>query len=159
LPALAAWVMPQGRRMRFPARIQSGQDTRMQLVRPVRYGWVAFCCRCARAVNMLVSGQCNNIDCKFRHVDPRSRIRECPWYIRGFCKLGTTNAASPKANSCCTSTHQVQAAHTSMSKRSPVNFTSLAFVPKAPSASLSSTSTYPPIIFSIYCPLISQRIL
>jgi len=30
--------------------------------------------------------------CKFRHVDPESKITECPYFNQGFCKYG------PKCN-------------------------------------------------------------
>jgi len=31
---------------------------------------------------------CSNRDCPFRHIDPESKIRDCPWYDRGFCRNG-----------------------------------------------------------------------
>eukprot|EP00455_Lapot_gusevi_P003300 TRINITY_DN11357_c0_g2_i2.p1 TRINITY_DN11357_c0_g2~~TRINITY_DN11357_c0_g2_i2.p1 ORF type:complete len:306 (-),score=25.21 TRINITY_DN11357_c0_g2_i2:264-1181(-) len=33
-------------------------------------------------------GQCLNEECLFLHVNPEERIKECPWYNRGFCKHG-----------------------------------------------------------------------
>ena len=33
-------------------------------------------------------GECMNKECQYLHVDPESRIRDCPWYDRGFCKHG-----------------------------------------------------------------------
>ena len=33
-------------------------------------------------------GKCNNKDCLFRHVDPESKKRTCPNYLRGFCRAG-----------------------------------------------------------------------
>jgi len=33
-------------------------------------------------------GVCNNTECPFRHTDPESKIRDCPWYDRGFCRHG-----------------------------------------------------------------------
>lgn len=31
---------------------------------------------------------CSNKECPFRHIDPESKIRDCPWYDRGFCRHG-----------------------------------------------------------------------
>ncbi|XP_073462567.1 putative cleavage and polyadenylation specificity factor subunit 4-like protein [Aquarana catesbeiana] len=31
-------------------------------------------------------GECSNKDCPFLHIDPASKIKDCPWYDRGFCK-------------------------------------------------------------------------
>ncbi|CAM4647949.1 unnamed protein product [Lepidochelys olivacea] len=33
-------------------------------------------------------GECSNRECPFLHLDPASRIKDCPWYDRGFCKQG-----------------------------------------------------------------------
>ncbi|KAJ8037387.1 Cleavage and polyadenylation specificity factor subunit 4 [Holothuria leucospilota] len=33
-------------------------------------------------------GMCNNKECPFLHIDPDSKIKDCPWYDRGFCKHG-----------------------------------------------------------------------
>ncbi|XP_040291982.1 putative cleavage and polyadenylation specificity factor subunit 4-like protein [Bufo bufo] len=33
-------------------------------------------------------GECSNRDCPFLHIDPASKIKDCPWYDRGFCKHG-----------------------------------------------------------------------
>ncbi|XP_066560568.1 putative cleavage and polyadenylation specificity factor subunit 4-like protein isoform X2 [Amia ocellicauda] len=32
--------------------------------------------------------ECSNKECAFLHIDPSSRVRDCPWYDRGFCKHG-----------------------------------------------------------------------
>ncbi|XP_011912500.1 PREDICTED: cleavage and polyadenylation specificity factor subunit 4 isoform X7 [Cercocebus atys] len=32
------------------------------------------------------SGECSNKECPFLHIDPESKIKDCPWYDRGFCK-------------------------------------------------------------------------
>jgi len=31
---------------------------------------------------------CSNKECTFRHIDPESKIKDCPWYDRGFCRHG-----------------------------------------------------------------------
>ena len=31
---------------------------------------------------------CHNKECPFLHIDPESKIRDCPWYDRGFCRHG-----------------------------------------------------------------------
>ncbi|KAI1309429.1 Cleavage and polyadenylation specificity factor subunit 4 [Halotydeus destructor] len=31
---------------------------------------------------------CSNKECPFLHIDPESKIRDCPWYDRGFCRHG-----------------------------------------------------------------------
>ncbi|XP_038067498.1 cleavage and polyadenylation specificity factor subunit 4-like [Patiria miniata] len=33
-------------------------------------------------------GMCSNKECPFLHIDPESKVRDCPWYDRGFCKHG-----------------------------------------------------------------------
>ncbi|OLY79016.1 Cleavage and polyadenylation specificity factor subunit 4 [Smittium mucronatum] len=34
-------------------------------------------------------GECGNSEeCVYQHIDPDSRVKECPWYARGFCKNG-----------------------------------------------------------------------
>lgn len=33
-------------------------------------------------------GQCSNKECPFLHLNPADRIKDCPWYDRGFCKHG-----------------------------------------------------------------------
>lgn len=35
------------------------------------------------------NGECNyGPECPFLHIDPESKMTECPWYARGFCKHG-----------------------------------------------------------------------
>jgi cleavage and polyadenylation specificity factor subunit 4 len=34
-------------------------------------------------------GECSNPECMYLHVNPEDKIKECPWYARGFCKHGT----------------------------------------------------------------------
>ncbi|PAV85013.1 hypothetical protein WR25_08356 [Diploscapter pachys] len=31
---------------------------------------------------------CSNRECPFRHIDPETKIKDCPWYERGFCRHG-----------------------------------------------------------------------
>ncbi|KAI6177814.1 Cleavage and polyadenylation specificity factor subunit 4 [Aphelenchoides bicaudatus] len=31
---------------------------------------------------------CSNKECTFRHIDPDSKLKDCPWYDRGFCRHG-----------------------------------------------------------------------
>nr|CAG8438060.1 4030_t:CDS:2 [Entrophospora candida]CAG8487050.1 6683_t:CDS:2 [Entrophospora candida] len=33
-------------------------------------------------------GECSNEDCMYLHIDPETKIKECAWYARGFCKHG-----------------------------------------------------------------------
>lgn len=33
-------------------------------------------------------GQCNNKECPFLHIDPEQKLKDCPWYDRGFCRHG-----------------------------------------------------------------------
>ncbi|KAL3308681.1 Cleavage and polyadenylation specificity factor subunit 4 [Cichlidogyrus casuarinus] len=33
-------------------------------------------------------GVCMNKECNFLHIDPASKIQDCPWYDRGFCRNG-----------------------------------------------------------------------
>nr|XP_042696905.1 cleavage and polyadenylation specificity factor subunit 4 isoform X2 [Chrysemys picta bellii] len=37
---------------------------------------------------LCAKGECSNRECPFLHIDPASRIKDCPWYDRGFCKQG-----------------------------------------------------------------------
>lgn len=37
---------------------------------------------------LLILGECSNPDCIFRHINPDENVTECPFYTRGFCKLG-----------------------------------------------------------------------
>lgn len=34
--------------------------------------------------------ECSNNECMYLHIDPESKIKECVWYNRGFCKRGKT---------------------------------------------------------------------
>jgi len=31
---------------------------------------------------------CSNKECPFRHIDPETKVKDCPWYDRGFCRHG-----------------------------------------------------------------------
>lgn len=31
---------------------------------------------------------CHNKECPFLHIDPESKLKDCPWYDRGFCRHG-----------------------------------------------------------------------
>ncbi|VEL24198.1 unnamed protein product [Protopolystoma xenopodis] len=33
-------------------------------------------------------GECMNKECPFLHIDPASKIQDCAWYDRGFCRNG-----------------------------------------------------------------------
>ena len=35
-------------------------------------------------------GACHNKECPFLHIDPETKIKDCPWYDRGFCRHGPT---------------------------------------------------------------------
>lgn len=45
-------------------------------------GWLGWTHVCFPA------GECSNKECPFLHIDPESKIKDCPWYDRGFCKHG-----------------------------------------------------------------------
>ena len=34
------------------------------------------------------SDACHNKECPFLHIDPETKMRDCPWYDRGFCRHG-----------------------------------------------------------------------
>ena len=36
----------------------------------------------------LVPGMCGNKECPFLHIDPNKKIKDCPWYDRGYCRHG-----------------------------------------------------------------------
>lgn len=33
-------------------------------------------------------GECSNPECIYLHINPEEKMKECPWYARGFCKHG-----------------------------------------------------------------------
>jgi len=33
-------------------------------------------------------GECSNPECMYLHINPEDKVKECPWYARGFCKHG-----------------------------------------------------------------------
>jgi cleavage and polyadenylation specificity factor subunit 4 len=33
-------------------------------------------------------GECSNPECMYLHINPEDKMKECPWYARGFCKHG-----------------------------------------------------------------------
>ena len=33
-------------------------------------------------------GECSNVECMYRHINPEEQQKECAWYARGFCKHG-----------------------------------------------------------------------
>uniref|UniRef100_A0A2C9LKE6 Cleavage and polyadenylation specificity factor subunit 4 n=1 Tax=Biomphalaria glabrata TaxID=6526 RepID=A0A2C9LKE6_BIOGL len=35
-----------------------------------------------------MDSQCSNKECPFLHIDPQNKVRDCPWYDRGFCRHG-----------------------------------------------------------------------
>ncbi|XP_014674230.1 PREDICTED: cleavage and polyadenylation specificity factor subunit 4-like [Priapulus caudatus] len=37
---------------------------------------------------------CSNKECPFLHIDPESKIKDCPWYDRGFCRHGIPGNAA-----------------------------------------------------------------
>ena len=39
-------------------------------------------------IAFLLLGQCSNKECPFLHLNPADKIKDCPWYDRGFCKHG-----------------------------------------------------------------------
>lgn len=46
---------------------------------------------------LVPAGECSNKECPFLHIDPESKIKDCPWYDRGFCKHGRCGVAGPPA--------------------------------------------------------------
>lgn len=44
------------------------------------------------------SGECSNKECPFLHIDPESKIKDCPWYDRGFCKHGGSWTTAEKSS-------------------------------------------------------------
>lgn len=39
-------------------------------------------------VMLLITDACHNKECPFLHIDPESKMKDCPWYDRGFCRHG-----------------------------------------------------------------------
>lgn len=44
---------------------------------------------------LMLTGECSNKECPFLHIDPESKIKDCPWYDRGFCKHGRSHDPLP----------------------------------------------------------------
>ncbi|OWK11210.1 hypothetical protein Celaphus_00007294 [Cervus elaphus hippelaphus] len=44
---------------------------------------------------LVPAGECSNKECPFLHIDPESKIKDCPWYDRGFCKHGSPRFELP----------------------------------------------------------------
>lgn len=69
-----------------------------------KFGWLTWrctkshrwaqwlCCwsapSCFLMCVLTLAGECSNKECPFLHIDPESKIKDCPWYDRGFCKHG-----------------------------------------------------------------------
>lgn len=51
------------------------------------------------------NGECHNMECLFRHVDPESKKGDCQWFARGFCRHGPycKNRHVKKVHQCITS--------------------------------------------------------
>eukprot|EP00127_Corallochytrium_limacisporum_P003142 Clim_evm71s146 gene=Clim_evmTU71s146 len=47
------------------------------------------------------TGECNNEECMFRHIDPESKIRNCVWFDKGFCKHGNLCKNRHKKRAAC----------------------------------------------------------
>lgn len=61
---------------------------------PLYSGFTVACCPLPDDYLMwrlLYTGECSNKECPFLHIDPESKIKDCPWYDRGFCKHGKIN--------------------------------------------------------------------
>lgn len=43
-----------------------------------------------KQLKLLLTGACHNKECPFLHIDPETKIKDCPWYDRGFCRHGPT---------------------------------------------------------------------
>lgn len=48
---------------------------------------------CFKCCVLTLAGECSNKECPFLHIDPESKIKDCPWYDRGFCKHGRSCSA------------------------------------------------------------------
>jgi cleavage and polyadenylation specificity factor subunit 4 len=46
-------------------------------------------------------GECHNQECLYLHIDPNSKLRQCPWYARGFCKHGPLCRNKHARNTIC----------------------------------------------------------
>ena len=53
-------------------------------------------------------GECTNPECLYLHIDPESKMADCAWYARGFCKHG--NAGDLYLGNECRNKHARQAA-------------------------------------------------
>jgi cleavage and polyadenylation specificity factor subunit 4 len=51
-------------------------------------GFVGKCCVIKFLMCESVTDACHNKECPFLHIDPESKIKDCPWYDRGFCRHG-----------------------------------------------------------------------
>ena len=72
-------------------------------------------------------GECNNPECMYLHINPESKVRECPWYTRGFCKNGPN----------CRQRHV---------KRAPCSVYLTGFCPEGPNCKLGHPKYEAPLI-------------
>ena len=54
----------------------------------IRYDFVVITQIWIHLSTTFISDACHNKECPFLHIDPESKIRDCPWYDRGFCRHG-----------------------------------------------------------------------
>lgn len=47
-----------------------------------------FFSKYGKLLNWFISGECMNKECPFLHIDPATKVQDCPWYDRGFCRNG-----------------------------------------------------------------------
>ena len=41
-----------------------------------------------KLVLFFLTDACHNKECPFLHISPDSKMKDCPWYDRGFCRNG-----------------------------------------------------------------------
>lgn len=46
-------------------------------------------------------GECSNPECLYLHIDPNSKVKQCQWYARGFCKHGAECRGRHVRNTAC----------------------------------------------------------
>jgi len=44
--------------------------------------------KCPSVIFFSKFGECSNPECMYLHIAPEDKMKECPWYARGFCKHG-----------------------------------------------------------------------
>lgn len=85
--------MQERRSVRISTRVWHDEDARMLFLLQIWFVFPSCVTHDIRSFKKrlsvcILAGECSNKECPFLHIDPESKIKDCPWYDRGFCKHG-----------------------------------------------------------------------